>query len=346
MPPAPRAPPGGGRLRPSRTSRIGNSRRQLQPHRRRHVGPRGQHLRRRRREQDGRQRARRQVRQGRPLHQVVGIARQRAGSVQRHPRHRHRRAGQRVRRGLRKPAHPGVRRRRQREVADHRHRSFRRRCASRPAPHQYLYSSNSNDPETLDNGEIYKLELDGRIVGKFGRAGKLTKEFGMVNSHRLPQRERTARRRADQLARAEGDAEPEIALEAINRSGVKPQRSNNEPSPLRLGARRLQPSVIRTAARRWDPPSSRGAPARSWPPVRTQRSAAATPARTIGSSGLTSNSRLPITRVIATDTPSPQHRAHDRPASCCPPSTSRSVCPASAPSAIRTPSSRVRCVTE
>jgi hypothetical protein len=51
-----------------------------------------------------------------------------------------------------------------------------------PGPHQYLYSSNSNDAETLDNGEIYKLELDGRIVGKFGRAGKLPKEFGMVNS--------------------------------------------------------------------------------------------------------------------------------------------------------------------
>jgi DNA-binding beta-propeller fold protein YncE len=51
-----------------------------------------------------------------------------------------------------------------------------------PGAHQYLFSSNSNDPETLDNGEIYKLELDGRIVGKFGRAGKLPKEFGMVNS--------------------------------------------------------------------------------------------------------------------------------------------------------------------
>jgi DNA-binding beta-propeller fold protein YncE len=49
-------------------------------------------------------------------------------------------------------------------------------------PHQYLYSSNSNDPETLDNGEIYKLELDGRVAAKFGRAGKLPKEFGMVNS--------------------------------------------------------------------------------------------------------------------------------------------------------------------
>jgi DNA-binding beta-propeller fold protein YncE len=51
-----------------------------------------------------------------------------------------------------------------------------------PGAHQYIYSSNSNDPETLDNGEIYKLELDGKIVGRFGRAGKLPKEFGMVNS--------------------------------------------------------------------------------------------------------------------------------------------------------------------
>jgi len=51
-----------------------------------------------------------------------------------------------------------------------------------PGSHQYLYSSNSNDPETLDNGEIYKAELDGKIVGKFGRAGKLPKEFGTVNA--------------------------------------------------------------------------------------------------------------------------------------------------------------------
>jgi NHL repeat len=54
-------------------------------------------------------------------------------------------------------------------------------CIS-PGQHQYLFSSNSNDPETLDNGEIYKLELDGRVVGKFGRAGKLPKEFGTVNA--------------------------------------------------------------------------------------------------------------------------------------------------------------------
>jgi hypothetical protein len=48
-------------------------------------------------------------------------------------------------------------------------------------PHPYLYSSDSNDPSTLDGGEIYRLELDGKVVGKFGSAGKLPKEFGTVN---------------------------------------------------------------------------------------------------------------------------------------------------------------------
>jgi DNA-binding beta-propeller fold protein YncE len=47
---------------------------------------------------------------------------------------------------------------------------------------QYLYSSNSNDPESMDNGEIYKVQLNGQVVGKFGKAGKLAKEFGMVNA--------------------------------------------------------------------------------------------------------------------------------------------------------------------
>ena len=47
---------------------------------------------------------------------------------------------------------------------------------------QYLYSSNSNDPESLDHGEIYKVRLNGQVVGKFGRAGKMPKEFGMVNA--------------------------------------------------------------------------------------------------------------------------------------------------------------------
>jgi hypothetical protein len=46
-----------------------------------------------------------------------------------------------------------------------------------------MYVSNSNPPNDLDTGgEIYKMRLDGTIVGKFGRAGKQLKEFGSVSS--------------------------------------------------------------------------------------------------------------------------------------------------------------------
>ena len=52
-----------------------------------------------------------------------------------------------------------------------------------PGARQFLYVSNSNPPNNLDyDGEILKMTLDGRIVGKFGRAGKLLKEFGTVNA--------------------------------------------------------------------------------------------------------------------------------------------------------------------
>jgi DNA-binding beta-propeller fold protein YncE len=47
----------------------------------------------------------------------------------------------------------------------------------------FLYVSNSNPANDIDrDGEIYKMKLDGTIVGKFGRAGKLPKEFGTVNA--------------------------------------------------------------------------------------------------------------------------------------------------------------------
>jgi sugar lactone lactonase YvrE len=49
-------------------------------------------------------------------------------------------------------------------------------------PTQYLYSSNSNESESLNNGEIYKVQLSGQVVGKFGKAGKLPREFGMANA--------------------------------------------------------------------------------------------------------------------------------------------------------------------
>lgn len=47
--------------------------------------------------------------------------------------------------------------------------------------HPYLFSSNSNETNSMENGEIYKMELDGRVLGKFGKAGKTAGEFGTVN---------------------------------------------------------------------------------------------------------------------------------------------------------------------
>ena len=52
--------------------------------------------------------------------------------------------------------------------------------------HRYVFFSNSNPngnmPGTWDTtGEIYKAELDGTVVGKFGQAGKLAPEFQVVH---------------------------------------------------------------------------------------------------------------------------------------------------------------------
>jgi hypothetical protein len=55
-------------------------------------------------------------------------------------------------------------------------------CIS-PGAHQYLFASNSNPVNDIDkDGEIYKLELSGTVVGKFGRAGRQLKEFNAVNA--------------------------------------------------------------------------------------------------------------------------------------------------------------------
>jgi DNA-binding beta-propeller fold protein YncE len=49
-------------------------------------------------------------------------------------------------------------------------------------PRQVMYVSNSNVPEDIDvEGEIYKVDLTGKLLGKFGRAGRLAKEFNGVN---------------------------------------------------------------------------------------------------------------------------------------------------------------------
>jgi len=47
---------------------------------------------------------------------------------------------------------------------------------------QYLYVSHAGDEDGMDDAAIYKVQLDGKVVGKFGTAGKQPKEFGLVNS--------------------------------------------------------------------------------------------------------------------------------------------------------------------
>ncbi|HEX5109152.1 MAG TPA: peptidyl-alpha-hydroxyglycine alpha-amidating lyase family protein [Vicinamibacterales bacterium] len=58
-------------------------------------------------------------------------------------------------------------------------------CVS-PPPNQFLFVSNSNPDSNpaaswAITGEIYKMELNGRIIGKFGKAGKRLGEFSTVH---------------------------------------------------------------------------------------------------------------------------------------------------------------------
>ena len=54
-------------------------------------------------------------------------------------------------------------------------------CMTRGAT-QHLYVSHAGDQDGMDDAAIYKVTLDGKVVGKFGAAGKLPKEFGLANS--------------------------------------------------------------------------------------------------------------------------------------------------------------------
>jgi hypothetical protein len=54
-------------------------------------------------------------------------------------------------------------------------------CMTRGAT-QYLYVSHAGDTDGMEDAAIYKVTLDGKVVGKFGSAGKQLKEFGLANS--------------------------------------------------------------------------------------------------------------------------------------------------------------------
>jgi len=47
---------------------------------------------------------------------------------------------------------------------------------------QHLFISHAGDPDGMEDAAIYKGTLDGTVVGKFGTAGKLPKQFGLANS--------------------------------------------------------------------------------------------------------------------------------------------------------------------
>ena len=54
-------------------------------------------------------------------------------------------------------------------------------CITR-GPQQVLYVAHTGDPDGMEDAAIYKVDLQGNVLGKFGSAGKLPKEFGLVNS--------------------------------------------------------------------------------------------------------------------------------------------------------------------
>mgnify|MGYP003575536176 CR=1 FL=1 len=54
-------------------------------------------------------------------------------------------------------------------------------CMTRGAT-QYLFISHAGDEDGMEDAAIYKTTLDGKVVGKFGSAGKQIKEFGLANS--------------------------------------------------------------------------------------------------------------------------------------------------------------------
>jgi hypothetical protein len=49
-----------------------------------------------------------------------------------------------------------------------------------PGPTQYLYSSDGFP------GRVYKLTLDGKVVGMFGRSGRQPKQFGWIHEIACP----------------------------------------------------------------------------------------------------------------------------------------------------------------
>ncbi len=75
-------------------------------------------------------------------------------------------------------------------------------CIS-PGAHQFLYSSNSNPTEDpFLNGEIYKMELDGTVLGTYRPRRQAVQGIRHGQRNRLPRSQHLVRRRAHELASA------------------------------------------------------------------------------------------------------------------------------------------------
>jgi hypothetical protein len=73
-------------------------------------------------------------------------------------------------------------------------------CISNGA-HQYLYSSNSfptgnNFDQAPTTGEVHKMELDGSVLGRFGKAGHGPKDFSSIHQMDCRNRTRSTSRRS------------------------------------------------------------------------------------------------------------------------------------------------------
>ena len=104
-------------------------------------------------------------------------------------------------------------------------------CVS-PGPHQYLFVSNSNPNGNppgswATTGEIYKMELDGTIIGRFGHAGKALGGFQVVHMMDCRNPNEIFVGEIESLAR------PEAHPEAAGRQGRQPAEITATTSGLR-----------------------------------------------------------------------------------------------------------------
>ena len=181
---------------------AGASRQRLQPADRRRVGLEGQLVLHRRL----RQLARRQGERARRVGGQLGLARQRPRAVRHAARHRGVAEGRGLRRRSRQPPHPGVRHRGQVPPAVHHRRAGRRDDAARSStaaetPDAKTGSQAPGAPDALCMtpgpnpvlfvgdlypSRIYKVSLEGKVLGVYGQPGRNLGEFGWIHAIACP----------------------------------------------------------------------------------------------------------------------------------------------------------------